>query len=80
MAIVYSPCAGDQWQQAPYPRNMEKLKQWAVEEVVPLLDLTDTYAKAPATEVYFDGTHLRPRGNELAAGRIEAELLGLIQQ
>ncbi|MCC6422990.1 MAG: SGNH/GDSL hydrolase family protein [Phycisphaerales bacterium] len=72
MAIVYSPCAGRQWNEAPYPQRLESLKEWADAKEVPLLDLTGVYAAAPAGEVYFDGVHLRPRGNELAAEGIMA--------
>ncbi|MCC7351640.1 MAG: SGNH/GDSL hydrolase family protein [Phycisphaerales bacterium] len=71
MAIVYSPCAGKQWQESPYPEYFVKLKQWAGDNGIAMLDLTDAYAKASADEVYFDGTHLRPKGNELAAEGIE---------
>lgn len=80
MGIVYSPCAGKQWQEAPYPQDLEKLKQWALENGVPLVDLAEAYAEAPVEDVYFDGTHLRPRGNELAAEGIEQEWGHLIQK
>ncbi len=71
MKIVYSPCVGPGWEAAPYPTLLKEMKQWAADHEVPFLDLKDAYAAAPAAEVYQDGVHLRPKGNALAAGRIE---------
>lgn len=70
-AVVFSPARGAEWEQPVYAAGLASLKDWATAEGVPLLDMTETFAAAPAAEVYQDGIHLRPRGNRIVADAIE---------
>jgi hypothetical protein len=72
MAVVYSPCAGRRWLADPYPESLNKLSIWAHGAGVAMVNLGPLYAKSSPADVYFDGTHLRSRGNQLAAQGILA--------
>ena len=70
-AVVYSPSVGSD---LPSVRgDLARYQRWAKDAGVEFLDLTKAYAAAPANEVYQDGVHLKPRGNELAASAITTD-------
>lgn len=65
--IVYSPVVGADWKNPAYGRGLEMLRQWAQEHQVTLIDMTAAYSTRPESEVYQDGVHLRPLGNQIVA-------------
>jgi hypothetical protein len=71
MAIVYSPCDGERWRESPYPESLDQLRGWTTKRNIILVDLESAYAQASPKEIYWDGTHLRPKGDALAAAAIK---------
>jgi hypothetical protein len=71
--IVYSPAVGREWENPAYGRGLEMLRNWAREHQVTLVDLTPAYSKRLTTEVYQDGIHLRPLGNQIVAQALEEQ-------
>jgi lysophospholipase L1-like esterase len=67
--VIYVPTAttANSGYQARWLKGADLLKDWARTENVPLLDMTDTFAHQPSTEIFLDGTHLKPRGHALVA-------------
>jgi lysophospholipase L1-like esterase len=52
---------------ADWNEALLKLKNWAAQRGVPLLDMSELMAAQSAALVYFDGIHLRPTGDALVA-------------
>jgi hypothetical protein len=69
--IVYSPARGADWELPDHSRAFEMLRSWAARNNVPLLDLSVDLTARPLKEVYQDGIHLRPEGDEIVAHAIE---------
>jgi len=69
--IVYSPARGGGWESPEFARGFEMLRSWAARNNVPLLDLSADLSSRPEKEVYQDGIHLRPAGDEIVAHAIE---------
>jgi lysophospholipase L1-like esterase len=71
--IVYVPTASTG--QGPYHEHWQKgldmLKAWTQSQNVPLIDLSEVFARKASTDIFLDGTHLKPAGNRLVAVQFE---------
>jgi hypothetical protein len=70
-AIIYCGWPGPQWSTDAYRAAFDRLKGWAAEHRVPVIDTSPYLAARPASEVFQDGMHLRALGNELMTHAIE---------
>lgn len=70
-AIIYCGWPGPQWSTPAYRAAFERLKTWAAEYGVPVIDTTLYLDAKPVGEVFQDGMHLRVAGNEIMAHAIE---------
>jgi hypothetical protein len=67
--ILYTPAvlADVSAHQADWDTALTQLKNWAKSESVPLIDMTPAFSAHGPKEIYFDGIHLRPLGDEIVA-------------
>jgi hypothetical protein len=67
--IIFSPAVeGDMnGYYSLWDKGIERLLNWANAEHVSVIDMRAEYSKHPAAEVYSDGIHLRPLGDQLVA-------------
>jgi hypothetical protein len=72
-AVIYVPTASTD--HGPYREHWQKgvdmLKAWTRGENVPLIDLSEVFAHKASTDVFMDGTHLKPSGHRLVASQFE---------
>jgi len=67
--ILYTPAvlADISAHQADWDGALAQLKNWAISESVPLIDMTPAFSTHGPKDIYFDGIHLRPLGDEIVA-------------
>ncbi len=71
--IILSPSAQPEMRTPAWAHAAFLLHDWAAREHVKILDMTASYSLHPADEVYLDGLHLSPLGNQLVAEAFELD-------
>jgi hypothetical protein len=64
--------------QADWDAALARLKTWSTSESVPMIDMTPAFSAHGPKEIYFDGIHLRPLGDQIVADEFVSFLGSLL--